>query len=93
MTIAQIGSDKLCTFAHDLVSVVQRYQHKQHTQTTLQMHNTRMGEWDEIRVMAVDAANSTEKLVVKISLNQLTPVERAQLKLQVSLYNKTLLGP
>ncbi len=93
MTIAQIGSAKLCTFAHDLVDVVQRYQHKQHGHTTLQMHNTRMGEWDEISVMAVDAATSTEKLVVKISLAELTAVERAQLKLQVSLYNKTLLGP
>ncbi|CAA6808239.1 MAG: Unknown protein [uncultured Thiotrichaceae bacterium] len=92
MTIAQIGSAKLCTFAHDLVDVVQRYQHKQHGHTTLQMHNTRMGEWDEICVMAVDADTSTEKLVVKISLARLTQVERAQLKLQVGLYNKTLLS-
>lgn len=92
MTIAHMGSDKLCTFAHDLVNVVQRYQSKKHTHTALQMHNTRMGEWDEIRVMAVDEAGSTEKLVVKISLTDLTPAERSQLKLQVNSYNETLLS-
>ena len=91
MTITQTGSAKLCAFAHDLVDVVQHYQHKQHIQTTLQMHNTRMGEWDEICVMAVDAATSTEKLVVKISFAELSQVERAQLQQQVGLYNKTLL--
>ena len=93
MTIAQIGSARLCTFAHDLVNVVQRYQHKQHGHTTLQMHNTRMGEWDEICVMAVDAVTSTEKLVVKISLAQLTPVERTQLRKQVGLYNEARCDP
>lgn len=92
MTTAQLGSSELCALAHDLVNIVQQYQHKQPAQTTLQMHNTRMGEWDEIRVITVDTASSKEKPIIKISLAQLTQAERSQLQKHVSLYNKTLLS-
>lgn len=90
MTTAQLGSSELCALAHDLVDIVQQYQ--QHTHTTLKMHNTRMGEWDEICVMTIDTKTHKEKLIIKISLAQLTQAERTQLQLQIGLYNQALHG-
>jgi hypothetical protein len=92
MATVQLGSSQLCALAHDLVNIVQQYQHKQPGQTALQMHNTRMGEWDEIRVVTIDSATGKEKPILKISLAQLTPKERKQLQIQVGLYNKAQNG-
>ena len=88
-----LGSAELCALAHDLVDVVQQYQQIENTNTTLQMHNTRMKEWDEICVMAINNATGEKRVVVKISLAQLTPAERSQLQLQIGLHNKTLTNP
>ncbi|CAA6815280.1 MAG: Unknown protein [uncultured Thiotrichaceae bacterium] len=93
MTTNQLGSADLCALAHDLVDVLQNYQDKQAPNTTLQMRSTCSGEWDEICVMALDTDAGKEKLIVKISLAQLTPTERGQLQFQIRLYNKTLFNP
>lgn len=89
MTTTQLGPVDLCALAHDLLGVIQHYQHQN---TALKMCNTLMGEWDEIRVMAVDAGAGKEKLILKISLAQLTTEERSQLQLQISLHNQALLN-
>lgn len=93
MLTSPLGSAELCALAHDLVDVVQQYQQISNTNTTLQMHNTCMEEYDEISVIAVDQVTGKEKVIVKISLAQLTPAERAQLQLQIGLHNKTLISP
>lgn len=85
METKHLETSDLCALAKDLTATVQQYQ--QSIKTNLRMYSHQENEWDEIYVVAEDD-DGQERMIVRVSLNHLTPVERRQLQLTIGLQNE-----
>lgn len=71
----------------ELAEIAKRYQANQDESLRLNMHSNYGEDWDEIYVVAEDTNTGKQWQIVKVALTKLSKQERAQLNLQVEMYN------
>ena len=87
MKTALHESSNLCLMTQELAEIAKRYQANQDESLRLNMHSNYGEDWDEIYVVAEDTNTGKQWQIVKVALTKLSKQERAQLNLQVEMYN------
>ena len=82
-------TSNLHVMAKELAEVASRYQANQDEGIQLKVYSNYGDDWDEIYVISEDINTGEKYQVVRVTVGKLSKKERAQLSLQVEMYNET----